>query len=136
MHSIKTQGRLTRDRGISERVRNLWALSLSQCAVVNNAMIKLTGLTAKTSEQHVDVSEARHKRYIEDFNKFREWLKERNPLTFNDGNFHSLHAGWTFISRRGQVNCDKAEDLEILIHEKPHCNDLSAAKIASDHWNH
>ena len=103
---------------MSESVRNLWALSLSQCAAVNNAMMELTSLTVKASKQHIDVSEARRKRDVKDFIKFREWLAERNPLTFTNGNLHSFHAGWTSIAGRDYVNCDEAEELGASIHKK------------------
>ena len=91
--------------------------------------MELTGLTVKTSEQHVDVSEARRKRDWEDFNKFRDCLAERNPFTFTNSNLHSLHAGWTSISGKDHVNCDDAEELGASIHKMLDDNSLATAKI-------
>ena len=49
MKSIKTRGGLTRGRGMSEDVRQLWVLSLSDCAVIHRAMTEVSGLTVKSS---------------------------------------------------------------------------------------
>ena len=76
MRSIKTRGGLTRGRGMSESVRHLWVLSLSHCAGVHDAMMDLSGLTVKTSEQH---TWPRRKRDLEDFTRFKNWLREE-PL--------------------------------------------------------
>ena len=92
MRSIKTRVGLTRGRGMSESVRHLWVLSLSHCAGVHDAMMDLSGLTVKTSEQHTDASEPRRKRDLEDFTRFKNWLKERNPFTFTNTNLQSLSA--------------------------------------------
>lgn len=111
MRSVKSQGGLTRGRGMSESVRHLWVLSLSQCAGVHNAMMDLSGLTVKTSEQHTDASEPRRKRDVEDFTRFKSWLKERNPFTFTNPNLQSLSAGWISITGKDKVNCDEAESI-------------------------
>ena len=54
MRSVKTRGGLTRGRGMSQAVRHIWVLSLNHCEAVHDAMSSLSGLTVKSSEQHVD----------------------------------------------------------------------------------
>ena len=66
MRSIKTRGGLTRGRGMTESVRNMWALNLNSCAAMHESMMELTGLIVNSSEQHIDVTEARRRRDVED----------------------------------------------------------------------
>ena len=129
MRSIKTRGGLTRGRGMLESVRHLWVLSLSHCAGVHDAMMDVSGLTVKTSEQHTDASESRRKRDLEDFTRFKNWLKERNPFTITNTNLQSLSAGWVSITGKDKVNCDEAESIGNAIHQTLDGATLATASI-------
>ena len=49
MRALKSNGGLTRGRGISESTRQLWIGSMHRCADIHNAMSELTGAYRKTS---------------------------------------------------------------------------------------
>ena len=65
--------------------------------------------------QHVDMSVARQKRDHEDYNKFKDWLIQRNPFSFSDDHPHSLSSGIVSDSSVDEINCDKAEELGAII---------------------
>ena len=55
MRSIKSRGGLTHGRGLNETVRHLWAMSLSSCASVHNAIMDFSGCNVQQSNQHADL---------------------------------------------------------------------------------
>ena len=114
---------------MTESVRNMWTLSLNSCAAVHESMMELTGLIVKSSEQHIDVTEARRRRDVEDYDKFRGWLERRNPFLYTDSNLHYLSTGLTSISGKDTVNCDESEKLGTAIHKKLNGNTLATASI-------
>ena len=57
MRSLKTSGGLTRGRGMTERQRVIWLLSMPACAEMNRAMLVLTGVSY--SEQNKDMTKSR-----------------------------------------------------------------------------
>ena len=62
MRSLKTSGGLTRGRGLTERQRLLWLLSMPACAEINQAMQELTGVNYNTGEQNQEMTKARKSR--------------------------------------------------------------------------
>ena len=62
MRSVKSQGRLTRGRGMLESQRLVWLLSMPSCAQGNISMQTLTGVRYETSDQHKDMSKSRMQR--------------------------------------------------------------------------
>ena len=65
MRSVKSQGGLTRGRGMNEFQRLVWLLSMPACAQVNLAMQTLTGVRYESSEQHKELGKARQTHDIE-----------------------------------------------------------------------
>ena len=59
MRSIKSRGGLTDGRGMTEPVRQMGALSLSQMASVHDAIIQLSHVSTKSSEQHQEIGKSR-----------------------------------------------------------------------------
>ena len=59
MRWLKTSGRLTRGRGMTEQQHLLWLLSMTACREVNQAMEGLTGVNYNTGEQNKDMTNAR-----------------------------------------------------------------------------
>ena len=72
MRSIKSRGGLTGGRGMTESVRHLWALSLSQMAEIHDAMLQITKVSAKCSEQHEEIGKSRTSQDYRDCKKFSE----------------------------------------------------------------
>ena len=56
MRSLKTSGGFTRGRGMTERRRVIWLLSMPACAEVNRAMLELTVVSYSTGEQNKDMT--------------------------------------------------------------------------------
>ena len=80
MRTLKTSGGLTRGRGITERQRAIWLLSMPVTSEVTGAMQDFTDVTFYTSEQHKDSSNSIIARDHSDGNKISEYLKERDPF--------------------------------------------------------
>ena len=107
----------------------MWTLSLNRCAAVHESLMELTGLIVKSNEQHIDVTEARRMRDVENYDKFMSWLEKRNPFLYTDSKLHSLSTGLTSISGKDTVNCDESEKLGTAIHKKLNGNTLAIASI-------
>lgn len=81
MRSMKTNGGLTRGRGMTELQRVTWLLSMPACAEVNNAMQDVTGTAFTTSEQHKESMHARIERDQKDIEELlRRLLGRRGHL--------------------------------------------------------
>ena len=74
MRSLKTDGSLTRGRGMTETQHATWLLSMPACAAFNEAMQTFCGISYKTSEQHKDASAARQSRDVDDTLHFISYL--------------------------------------------------------------
>ena len=116
MRSIKSRGGLTGGRGMTESVRYMWALSLSQMASVHDAMIQLSGVSAKSSEQHEEIGKSRTIQDYKDCQKFYEWLIDRNPFHIADDNLYSLSSGIVSSKDKDHVNCEQVEEVGKTIH--------------------
>lgn len=117
MRSIKSQGGLTGGRGMTESVRHVWALSLSQMALVHDAMIQLTGVSVKSSEQHEEIGNSRTIQDYKDCRTFYEWLIDRNPFYIPDENLHSMSTGVVSFKDKDSINCEQAEEVGKKIQE-------------------
>ena len=82
MRSVKSRGGLSQGREYGEGVHHLWALSASICAQVHvyDALMKLTGTSFHTSEQHLELGENRKIIEFNDCKKFLAWFTNRNPF--------------------------------------------------------
>ena len=96
----------------------MWTLTLHSGAAVHDSMMDLTGLTIKSSEQHIDLAESRKRKDTQDYEKFKSWLEERNPFTYSDENLHSLSTGLISTAGKDAVNSDESEKLGKEIHKK------------------
>ena len=129
MRSVKSRGGLTRGRGMNESVRHMWGLTLIYSASMHDAMINLTGIFTKSSEQHIDLRPSRRKQDKEQGLKFTAWLQERNPFGFEDENLHSLSTEIISMARKDSVNCEDAEELGLKIKKELDNVSLSATTI-------
>lgn len=80
MRSVKTDGGLTRGKGMAENQRLVWVMSRPACVSTNQAMQKLSGVTYETSEQHKDTSAARQTRDVSDALQLITYLRDRSPF--------------------------------------------------------
>ena len=69
MRSMKTNGGLTRGRGMGEQQRLVWLLSMPACAEVNRTMQELTGVSYDSGEQNKEMTQARLTRDWKDTQK-------------------------------------------------------------------
>ena len=81
MRYLKSTGGLTRGRGMTEDMRNLWTLSAPVTSEYNIAMQDFTNLTYTTSPHYKDSTEARIKRDASDLEKIRIQLAACSPFT-------------------------------------------------------
>ena len=101
---------ITRGRGMTEAVRKLWTLSLSECATMHRALLDLTN-TKVFKEEHVELRNSRMREDFEDKKSFYDWLSPRNPFQVSSENLHSLASGLVSVSEIDDTNCDQAEDI-------------------------
>ena len=107
MRSLKTSGGLTRGRGMTERQRVIWLLSMPACAEMNRAMLDLTGVSYSTGEQNKDMTKSRQARDMKDTRTLLLALAERNPFTPRT----DLITIMTGVHAESSVNVDKAREV-------------------------
>ena len=81
MRSLKTSSGLTRGRGMTERQRVIWLLSMPACTEMSRAMLELTGVSYSTGEQNKDMTKSRQAWDMKDTWTLLLALAERNPFT-------------------------------------------------------
>ena len=74
MRNLKTSGGLARGRGMSERQRAIWLLSMPVTAEVYRAIQDFAGTKYQTSDQHKDTTQARITRDNSDGLKILQYL--------------------------------------------------------------
>ena len=111
MRSLKTNGGLTRGRGMSESERLVWLLSMPACAEINSSMQLVTGVAFSTSEQHKDTSNTRQNRDHQDTRKLLHYFQQRNPFN-GDLQLRSLSSGKIADT---SVNVDSAKQVGLNI---------------------
>ena len=126
MRAIKTSGGLTRGRGMTESSRHQWVSTAHNFAGIHDLMTTFTKVKNSSSEQHVDMSDARISRDNADFKKLYDWLAERNPFSKSEKRLKSLSTG---ITGDSELSCHKAEQIGASIQEKLDNIALSEAKI-------
>lgn len=114
MRSMKTNGGLTRGKGMTELQRVTWLLSMPACAEVNNAMQDVTGTAFTTSEQHKESMHTRIERDQKDMDELKNYLQNRNPFT-SDPSLRNI-ASWMTADK--SVNVDRAKDVGLNILHK------------------
>ena len=108
MRSLKSNGGLTRGRGVLESTCQLWLGSMHRSADIHNAVGELTGAYRTTSEQHLQLTPSRISRDKRDLTTIKEWFDVHEPFCENEPNFKSLSSG---LIAGPDVNCDEAEEV-------------------------
>ena len=111
---------------MEESTRNQWIAIAHQFAAIHESMLGLTRVNRITSEQHIDMSEARRGRDSDDFARVYEWFKDHNPFSRIEPNLRSLSTG---IMGNEVITCDQAEEVGRKLHEKLDETTVNKAKI-------
>ena len=107
MRSVKTTGGLTRGRGMGEKQRTSWLLSMPACAEMNAAIQDFKQINYETSEQHKEMSTARLKRDEKDSKAVLQYLQDRNPFT-DDTSLRNISTG---VVAQASANAERAEEI-------------------------
>lgn len=107
MRSLKSIGGLTGGRGITATTIATWINSMPTCSRVCEAMEEFAGVRSLSSEQHVELRDARQKRNSKDLQTFISWIEEHNPFS-KSPELSSLSTG---VIGDETVNCDKAFEI-------------------------
>ena len=79
MRAVKTQGGLI-GRGMSDSVRNMWVLSMSNTAWIHQALQELTHTKSSHNDQHIELGKSRMNQDSKDRETFYRWFQQRNPF--------------------------------------------------------
>ncbi|PIK60573.1 hypothetical protein BSL78_02509 [Apostichopus japonicus] len=107
MRSVKTDGGLTRGKGMTENQRLVWVLSMPACASTNEAMQKLSGVSYETSDQHKDTSAARQARDVSDTLQLIIYLTERSPFAEKESLFNIANG----MTAQEGVNVERSREV-------------------------
>ena len=88
-----------------------------KCAAIYEAMTSFTNLARRTSEQHVDLGNARRQSNFTDVTKVINWLTAHNSLDVLLQSLRSLSSGLTASDSDG-INCDEMEEVGRLLQQK------------------
>ena len=113
MRSIKTHGGLTRGKGMTEKRRLVWVLSMPVCSSINETMQKFSGVSYETSDKHQDVSAARQARVVNNNVDLIDYLNEIDPFVQNDSLFNIANG----VTAQERVNVEKAREIGVKIVE-------------------
>ncbi|XP_065915240.1 uncharacterized protein [Dysidea avara] len=108
MRSMKTNGGLTRGRGMNEQQRLVWLLSMPACAEVNRAMQELTGVSYDSGDQNKEMTQARLTRDWKDTQIILSCLQERDPFSTFDTSLRSIYSG---VHAHSIINVDNAREV-------------------------
>ena len=81
MRSLSGNGRLAGNSGITATTIATWINFMAACYCVCKAMEEFAGVHSISSEQHMELREARQKRNCKDLQTFISWLKGLNPFS-------------------------------------------------------
>ena len=71
-------------------------------------MSSVTGLSHRTSEQHVEMSSSRCQRDVQDLQKIFKWFCQHDPFDVHETQLKSLSTGLTDTTNDG-INCVNAQ---------------------------
>lgn len=80
MRAIKSQGGLSRGRGVTDDVLLKWIICTPTCSRGIQSLESFTGSMSSTTEQHVELRDSRITRDNVDKKKFVTWLQQHNPF--------------------------------------------------------
>jgi hypothetical protein len=105
MRAMKTQGGVTRGRGLTDSVLNRWTQTMPACVELSSKFEEYCGIRTATSDQHVELRDARQVRDVADLDKFTTWFDGRFPFSGHRSELISLSNG---VIGDDNINCDSA----------------------------
>ena len=128
MRAIKSNGGLTRGRGMDESSRTLWATTLHKFGEIEQSMRAVTNTKRESSEQHVELGRSRRQRDFEDLQKILSWFHRFDPFECTDTRLRSLSSG--LVAQVGDgINCDDAEEVGYEIQKRLDNQAVDDAKV-------
>ena len=128
MQSMKSQGGLTRGRGMTKSIRHQWVYSMCHCAAVHEAMSSLTNSHHLTSNQHAELGKSRSAQDAKDMMKMLEWFDQQDPFNVEVSSLQSLTSGLT-ATDEDMINCDQAKEVDEKIQTSLDGVAVKSAKI-------
>lgn len=110
MRIMKIAGGLTHGRGVSESILCRWTKGMSSLQNICEEMEKMCGVAFTSSEQHVEMREARIKRDSSDSKKLMEWFMQHYPFP-DVPEILSLSTG---VVGDSSINCHMAKEIGLL----------------------
>ena len=92
MRAMKTNGGLTRGRGLTESVISRWISTMPACSALAERFEQFNMIRTVSSEQHVELRASRKSRDMKDVDKFYAWISEKIPFSERE-NLVSLASG-------------------------------------------
>ena len=89
---------------------------MHKCAGVHNAMMSMTNVKHKTSQQQLILELEKVTSILLTLNTIQEWLDQHEPFNLNEPRLRSLFSGLTASDGDG-INCNKKE-VRVHIHRK------------------
>jgi len=115
MKALKSNGGLTRGRGMTESVRTMWLKTMHKFASIHTALNSFLNDEAEdNSTGHTEMGKSRINRDSKDLQKIIEWFKGHNPFDTSDIRLCSLSTG-VAASAEDNINCDQAEEIGLRI---------------------
>ena len=113
MRSVKTNGGLTRGRGMTDAQRSIWLMSIPACSQMSIVLQDLCGVTYSTSDQHQEMTKSRQERDRKDISTLLQFLQTHDPFkSDNEGLLTNIATG---VTADTSVNVDKAKDVGLKI---------------------
>ena len=129
MRSFKSKGGMTSDRSLFENCRNLWALTLTTCANVYNALIELVTSQRTAKNCHKELRRPRKKMDFKDYRKCFDWLIGSNFFHVESQHLHSTSTVVVFRQGKDENSCERAEEIGKSIQRSFDNLPLSQCKI-------
>jgi hypothetical protein len=110
MRAGKSQGGLTRGRGMEETVRSTWLSTLTACASVHSALSRVTK-TEREQAEHAEVGTSRIRRDMQDLTQIRSYFETYSPFRFGDSSKLINICNGVCSGVNDVLNCDKADEV-------------------------
>ncbi|CAG9761491.1 unnamed protein product [Ceutorhynchus assimilis] len=108
VRSMKSEGGLTRGRGLTEAVLGKWVLSMPESTRVCESLETFSKSRPCYSEQHVELRDSRGNRDYNDLQRLLSWLEFHNPF---DDQINSLLSISSSLVASVDINCDSAREV-------------------------
>uniref|UniRef100_A0A2S2PKW0 Uncharacterized protein n=1 Tax=Schizaphis graminum TaxID=13262 RepID=A0A2S2PKW0_SCHGA len=109
MKSMKTDGGVARGRSTQESVLSRWVYGMHSMNTVCNGLEELSNVKMNTTDQHVDASDSRLKRDINDQKKLLEWFLIHDPFPY----FKKIMSIANGVVGDTTINCHNARKVRI-----------------------